>query len=642
MKEKHVIVCISNASDHQKAICLAADMATLLNARFSAVVADNAILREHSGMKKNIALAEKKGARIITLTEQDFALQSAEYSRISSATHIFLQEDVFHFYPFGTSKRLYAHFSKFTPNADIMVIPFHKHTQNMHFPHNNSMEKLSVEDVLKMILVLLICTAIGYLFLLLSLTDVHVIVVYLIGVLVIAMITNGRSYSLVFSVLSVLIFNFFFTSPYFTLISEPKNIATFAVMLVAALLQSSLTVRIKSQALESSQKAYRTEILLESSRVLSQAEGTDSVLEACAGQLKILLEKDILMAKVNQDNIIEATYYFPFEKYEMTSSLDDNVAECAIVRKQICGNTTSLYPESQLMVWPIIGTEKVMAICGIDLKNEPLLNFEKNLMSSILEQCAMVLETQHMLKLKQEIEEKARQEALRANLLRMISHDLRTPLTTISGNALLLMNSQEKLNPQKISELSQAIHEDAKWLIQLVENLLSITRIENGNMNIHFESELVEEVIEEALNHVDATITSHPLHVELENTFMMAEMDASLIVQVLINLLNNAIKHTPPSTKIIIKAFHKKEKVIIQVCDEGPGIPKDKQSSLFDMFTTLDNLSGDSRRGMGLGLALCKSIIHAHNGVISMYDNQPQGSVFEFSLNASEVQDIYD
>ena len=202
MKEKHVIVCISNASDHQKAICLAADMAALLNARFSAVVADNAILREHSGMKKNIALAEKKGARIITLTEQDFALQSAEYSRISSATHIFLQEDVFRFYPFGTSKRLYAHFSKFTPNADIMVIPFQKHTQNMHFPHNNSMEKLSVEDVLKMILVLLICTAIGYLFLMLSLTDVHVIVIYLIGVLVIAMITNGRSYSLVFSVLS--------------------------------------------------------------------------------------------------------------------------------------------------------------------------------------------------------------------------------------------------------------------------------------------------------------------------------------------------------------------------------------------------------------------------------------------------------
>ena len=161
-------------------------------------------------------------------------------------------------------------------------------------------------------------------------------------------------------------------------------------------------------------------------------------------------------------------------------------------------------------------------------------------------------------------------------------------------------------------------------------------------MNIHFESELVEEVIEEALNHVDATITTHPLHVELENTFMMAEMDASLIVQVLINLLNNAIKHTPPSTKIVIKAFHKKEKVIIQVCDEGPGIPKDKQSSLFDMFTTLDNLSGDSRRGMGLGLALCKSIIHAHDGVISMHDNQPQGSVFEFSLNASEVQDIYD
>ncbi|MBQ4342363.1 MAG: DUF4118 domain-containing protein [Erysipelotrichaceae bacterium] len=639
MKEKHILVCISNASDHQKAICAGAQIAYALNARFSAVVADNNYLRENADMKRNIAFAESKGARIITFDEQDFVLQSAEYARISNATHVVLQEDVFWLSFFSMTKRLSVQLSKVLPDIDIMMISSQKRTQSLRFVQNAPKEIFSAADILKMITVLLICTIIGYLFLLLGLADVHVIVVYLIGVLVIAMVTSGRIYSLVSSVLSVLIFNFFFTSPYFTLLSDPKNIATFAVMFLAALLQSSLTVRIKSQAVESSQKAYYTEVLLESSRVLSQAEGTSSVLEACAGQLKILLEKDVLMAEVNENNEVEPSMYFPFEKYEMEASLDQEAAECAVERKQICGNTTAWCSNSRLMVWPIVGTEKVLALCGIDLKNNPLQSFEKNLMSSILEQCAMVLETQRTLKLKQEIEEAARQEALRANLLRMISHDLRTPLTSISGNALLLMNVQEKLTTDKITELSHSIYEDSQWLIQLVENLLSITRIENGSMNIHFESELVEEVIEEALNHVDSGIASHPLHVELENDFIMAEMDASLIVQVLINLINNAVKHTSSNTEIEIRSFQRKNEVVIQVCDNGPGIPKDKQKNLFEMFTTLNNISGDSRRGMGLGLALCRSIIHAHQGTISMVDNHPHGSVFEFTLKASEVQE---
>ncbi len=637
MREKHVLVCISDASDHQKAICAGAQIAYAMNARFSAIVAENRFLRENDSMKNNILLAESKGARIITMDEQDFVLQTVEYARISNATHIILKEDIASL--FHVPKRLFVQFSNSLPDVDIMVVTHQNRTRSFPVHHEDGKEKFSASDVFKMLSVLLMCTIVGYMLLLFGLTDVHIIVVYLIGVLIIAMITSGRTYSLVSSVLSVLIFNFFFTSPYFTLISDPKNIATFAVMFLAALLQSSLTVRIKSQAIESSQKAYRTEVLLESSRVLSRAEGTEQVLEACAGQLKILLEKDLLMAVVNENNETEPPLYFPFGKYEMEASLDKDAAECAIERKQICGNTTSWCSESQLMIWPIVGNEKVLALCGIDLKNESLRNFEKNLMSSILEQCAMVLETQRTLKLKQEIEEAARQEALRANLLRMISHDLRTPLTSISGNALLLMNAQEKLGTEKIAELSHSIHEDTQWLIQMVENLLSITRIENGNMKIHVESELVEDVIEEAIKHVDSGIAMHPLRIELENDFIMAEMDASLIVQVLINLINNAVKHTPSETEIVIRAFQRRKEIVIQVCDYGEGIPEDKQEHLFEMFTTLNNLSGDSRRGMGLGLALCKSIIHAHHGTISMHDNLPKGSVFEFTLKASEVKD---
>ncbi len=637
MKEKHILICISDASDYQKLIAAAKDFSRAIQAQISAIVAEDYGFHDNEIMSQNMELLQSNGIRIITAGTKDFSLQAAEYARISGVTHILLQEDLSWRFVFQQNKKLSVQLSDLTANVEILIVAQQKMTEKHRVVNDFSKEKFSVGDLLKMLVVLLGCTAVGYLFLLLGLSDVNVIMVYLIGVLLIAMMTNGRSYSLVSSILSVMIFNFFFTSPYFTLMSDRKNIATFLVMFLAALLQSSLTVRIKTQVLESSQKAYRTEVLLESSQVISQAEGVEGVLEACANQLNKLLEKDLLMAEVNEKDEVQPSLYFPFGKYEMESSLDKESVQCAIERRQVCGSTTNWCPESELMVWPIIRGQKVLALCGIDLKHQALNVFEKNLTASILEQCAMVLETQRALKLKQEIEENARQEALRANLLRMISHDLRTPLTAISGNALLLKDARNKINEKKLMELAQSIHEDAKWLIQLVENLLSITRIDEGKMKIHFESELVEEVIQEALNHVDSDLAKHPLSIHIEDELLMAKMDAGLIVQVLINLVNNAIKHTDPGSLIQITAFQRKSEIVVQVKDNGKGISKEKQKHLFEMFNTLDNLSGDSRRGMGLGLALCRSIIHAHNGSIVMYENEPCGSVFEFTLEASEV-----
>lgn len=638
MKDRHILICISDTSDYQKLIATAKDYSNAIQAQVSAIVVEDYATRSNEIMNKNMEILQHNKIRIITAGKKDFSLQVAEYARVSGVTHIMLQEDFSWSSLFQQNKKLSIKLSDLISNIEILIIVKKNQTKKQRETNDFSKEKFFVADLFKMILVLLFCTAVGYLFLLLGLSDVNVIMVYLIGVLLIAMMTNGRIYSLVSSILSVCIFNFFFTPPYFTLMSDPKNIATFLVMFLAALMQSSLTVRIKRQVLESSQKAYRTEILLESSQVISQAKGVEHVLEACANQLNKLLERDLLMAEVNEKDEVQLSLYFPYGKYEMEASLDQKGVQCAIERRQVCGSTTNWYPESNLMIWPIISGQKVLALCGIDLDHKSLNVFEKNLTASILEQCAMVLETQRALKLKQEIEENARQEALRANLLRMISHDLRTPLTAISGNALLLKDSKSKITEEKVVELAQSIHEDAKWLIQMVENLLSITRIDDNRMKIHFESELVEEVIQEALNHVDSDLTKHTLSIQIENEFMMAKMDASLIVQVLINLINNAIKHTPNGSVIQITAYQRKTEIIVQVKDNGNGIPKEKQDHLFEMFNTLDNLSGDSRRGMGLGLALCKSIIHAHNGKIVMYDNDPCGSIFEFTLEASEVK----
>ena len=254
-----------------------------------------------------------------------------------------------------------------------------------------------------------------------------------------------------------------------------------------------------------------------------------------------------------------------------------------------------------------------------------------------MDECGLAMEKEAMIREKQQIEETARQEALRANLLRAISHDLRTPLTSISGNAGILMESGGRLDAAKCRDLYTSIYDDAMWLIDLVENLLSITRIENGTMKLKEEPELLEEVFREALLHLDRNAAKHVISVDLPDDLLMAEMDARLIVQVVINIVNNAVKYTPEGSHIVLSARRWGKLVRVQIADDGPGIPDDAKEKLFDMFYTADNVRGDGRRGLGLGLALCKSIVTAHGGIISVTDNEPHGSKFSFTLHVSEV-----
>lgn len=187
------------------------------------------------------------------------------------------------------------------------------------------------------------------------------------------------------------------------------------------------------------------------------------------------------------------------------------------------------------------------------------------------------------------------------------------------------------------------IYDDSMWLIDLVENLLSVTRIEEGRMQIRQSAELVDEVIKEALKHTGQSRTGRTIKVEEEDELILAKMDARLIVQVLINLIGNAVKYTPQGTDIMVRV--KKEKaenaersqVIISVCDLGNGIPDDRKERVFDMFYTGSDQVADSRRSLGLGLGLCRSIINAHGGKIWISDNIPHGAVVTFTLPAEEV-----
>ena len=231
----------------------------------------------------------------------------------------------------------------------------------------------------------------------------------------------------------------------------------------------------------------------------------------------------------------------------------------------------------------------------------------------------------------------AKNEQLRANLLRSISHDLRTPLTSISGNAGVLMANGEGLGTEKCKQLYTAIYDDSLWLINLVENLLSVTRIEDGTMQLKLTAELVDEAVAEAVRHISRQSAEHHIIIRQQEDFLLAKMDARLIVQVIINIVDNAVKYTPKGSTITITTRKEGKWAAVEIADDGPGIPDDAKPRIFDMFYTAGAHSADSRRSLGLGLALCKSIINAHGGEIAVAYKRPSGTILSFTLPAEEV-----
>lgn len=199
------------------------------------------------------------------------------------------------------------------------------------------------------------------------------------------------------------------------------------------------------------------------------------------------------------------------------------------------------------------------------------------------------------------------------------------------------MTSAESMAEEKKQRMYRDIYDDSLWLINLVENLLAVTKIEDGTMHLKMTAELLDEVIDEALRHISRKSAQHQIKVIRSEEFLLAKMDARLIMQVIINIVENAIKYTPEGSRIEISSVRRENWAVVTVADNGPGIPNDAKPHVFDMFYTSNEKIADCRRSLGLGLALCKSIITAHGGEITVFDNHPHGSIFQFTLPTEEV-----
>lgn len=218
-------------------------------------------------------------------------------------------------------------------------------------------------------------------------------------------------------------------------------------------------------------------------------------------------------------------------------------------------------------------------------------------------------------------------EKMRANLLRAISHDLRTPLTGIIGASRACLDNPE-MDKAEQKKLLNDISEDASWLLNMVENLLSITRIETGNTEVKKELEPLEEIISDSVHRIKKRYPQANIQLDLPDEIVLVSVDSMLIVQVVMNLLENAIKYSQSEKPIVLKAEMLQHRVRVSVRDYGVGIPSEKLKSLFNGTYVCKDINGDSKRGMGIGLSLCKTIIVAHGGQIEGKNHEKGAEVY--------------
>lgn len=647
--EEHILVCLSSAPSNSKIIRTASRMANAFCGSFSALFVEtpdfaNADIKSKERLRANIRLAQQLGARIETVYGDDVAFQIAEFARLAGVSKVVIGRSAtarrFLFNRPPLTERLIAH----APNLDIHIIPDNAATSLYRMKKSQSKkgELWSLMDFAKSGGMLFLATLIGFLFARLGFAEANIIMVYILGVLLISVITTHRVYSLISSVVSVLIFNFFFTIPRFTFQAYEQGYPiTFLIMFIAAFLTGSLATRLKNHAKAAAQAAYRTKILFDTNQLLQQAPDKQGIVTTAANQITKLLDRSIVVYLTEDGVLSEPNIFAAADSIFDKQCLTDNeraVATWVLKNNKHAGATTDTLSNAKCLYLAIRVRDNVYGVVGIVIGEQAPDAFENSVLLSILGECALALENEKNAREKEAAAILAKNEQLRANLLRAISHDLRTPLTSISGNASNLLSNGKEFDDATRQQIYADIYDDSLWLVNLVENLLSVTRIEEGQMSLRLSAELMDEVIAEALAHTNRKRTTHTIKVYNTEELLLARIDARLIVQVFINIVDNALKYTPDGSEIAITVKKKEQQIMISIADNGPGIPDEIKPRIFDMFYTGSNKIADSRRSLGLGLSLCKSIIHAHGGEITVMDNRPQGTVFTFTLPAGEVR----
>ena len=458
-------------------------------------------------------------------------------------------------------------------------------------------------DILKTISLLILATGGSLLIDLLGVGNESIIMVFLLGVLFTTVATKSYVWGIIFSFAGLMLFNYLFTEPRHTLlIYSSRDIILLVFFLVTAIVSGIVTTRLQK------------EILL-----AAKNESTAKVLyKIASGFLSVSGQKNIVIRGIS--------YIREYAGCECLVKLKNNEVY----------QSAELPPGGAHQEFGIQSAAGSLGVLQAFTDVNDVDNQAKLTIQAVATQMGIALDREQLYNQQESIRIAMERERLRATLLRSVAHDLRSPLTALSGAGNLLADDYDRLNDEERKKLAVDISEEITWLSDLVENILNMTRINESHLVIRKEHEVIDDVVSEAVSHMERFLKDRNFTVNLPPEVVLVPMDGRLIVRVLINLLENAIRHTTRDASIVLDVSVCGDLLEVSLSDTGHGIDESVKNSLFDKFITFEKAVTDGKRGIGLGLAICKAIVEAHGGRIRAETNQPVGARFIFTLPLEE------
>lgn len=500
-------------------------------------------------------------------------------------------------------------------------------------------QKNSLRRLLLTTVIFLAASGIGYVFRYIGFPDTNIVVVYILAVLMTAWLARSFAFGLIASILATFLFNYFFAEPIFTFsVSDPNYIVTLVIMTITALITSTLTSHAQRSAAAALEKEAETKAIYNLTNHLTDAKDIHDIAGIAVSAISRCFGCSAACLCFDENNMPENTF---IQQISDNEQVRREVMDIDEMKHHIESFRTGFDIGAEFTDWPVYGRESILGV--IRIPNDKARNMndaQMRLLRSMIESTALAMDRFRSAEQRIKSREEIVKERYRANLLRAISHDIRTPLSGMIGTAEMLMDMTA---PDDLRyELVQSIQKDADWLHSLVENILNLTRLQDGKVCITKQWEAVEEVIGGAVSRIAARAPEYEISVEMPDELLLVPMDAKLIEQVLINLLDNAVKHAKPKDEIgiVVALCENTNTVRFTVRDSGVGIREKDLPNIFQVFYTSNPEYADTRRGMGLGLAICETIVKAHGGNIEAHNRADgPGAEFVFTLPMEDQTD---
>ena len=628
---ERILVCIRPHPESPRLVRAARRMAARLRAEWIVVYVESPSqpalsAEERPALAATLKLAEELGAETRTLSGENVGATLVGYARDRNVSKILVGKPAHARWRDRVRGSLLDDLVRESGEMDVYFIAGDKArpatVRPAPSPPRRSPPRSYAWAVIVVVLTSLVCRAMLGRF-----DSSNLIMVYLLGVCF-AAVRYGRGPSLLAACLSVAAFDFFFVPPYGTFaVSDTQYLLTFGVMLIVALLIGTLAVRVRDQAEAARRREQRTQVLYSVSREMAGLRTPEEIARLTSRHVTAAIRGPAVLLLPGPDRMLVASP--PDLPGIATDSRDASVAQWAFDHGQIAGQGTDTLPGASAMYLPLRSGERTLGVLALrpDASLLPLSPEQLDLVEAVCAQAAAALDRARLAAEGEEARVTAERERLRSTLLSSVSHDLRTPLAAITGAASGLLQAPA---PEALArrELAATIYEEAERLNRLVANLLDMTRLESAVVPLAREWHSVEEVVGSALGRLEDGLAGRRVETVMPPDLPLVPMDAVLVEQVLVNLVENSVKYTAPGSGLRVSAWREEGGVGVEVTDEGPGLKPGDEERVFEKFYR----GASAPRGFGLGLAICRAIVSAHGGRIWAENRAPRGAAFRFTL----------